>query len=66
VIYRLAHAGGVMRMQRSMVPVIQAEIEALLDDILTPALLYMTGCKRKTVMTTDVAKALKMKNRPVY
>ena len=66
VIYRLAHAGGIHRMQHKLVEISRQEIASFLSSIAYSATVYMEGCNRRTLQVEDIKRALKLNNRPQY
>ncbi|KAF3134513.1 hypothetical protein TWF594_008753 [Orbilia oligospora] len=65
-IRRIARRGGVKRISASIYEEIRSVIKDYLEVILKSCVAYTEHARRKTVTTTDVVHALKIKGRTIY
>ncbi|KAF3179679.1 Histone H4 [Orbilia oligospora] len=65
-IRRIARRGGVKRISASIYAEVRTVIKTYLETILESCVAYTEHARRKTVTTTDVVHALKIKGRTIY
>ncbi|KAK6515252.1 hypothetical protein TWF506_007595 [Arthrobotrys conoides] len=65
-IRRIARRGGVKRISASIYEEIRGVIKNYLETILKSCVMYTEHARRKTVTTTDVIHALKIRGRTLY
>lgn len=66
-VYRLCRRAGVKRLKGSLiVGEIRGRIRAFLERLVKDAIAHTAHARRKTILTVDVARALRRRGRPLY